>query len=85
MKRAGLSDAVRAATTYDGSAALPRITAPTLVIVGRWNRVTHAQGQMMAQRIADARYLVLPGGHLLNVDFPEAFHDAVDGFLQEGT
>ncbi len=84
MKRAALSDAVRAATTYDGADRLPRITAPTLVIVGRDNRITHAQGREMARTIAQARFLILPGGHLLNIDDPDSFHSAVAEFLAEG-
>jgi len=84
MKRAALSDAVRAATSYDGADRLPRITAPTLVIVGRDNRITHRQGREMAERIPDASFLILPGGHLLNIDDPESFHGAVAAFLAEG-
>jgi len=83
VDRAALNDAVRAATTFDAGPILPSITAPVLVIVGRDNRITHAQGGDMARLIPDAGMQILPGGHLLPMDDPAAFYTCVDSFLKD--
>jgi 3-oxoadipate enol-lactonase len=81
----GKANAVRiteAAFAWNAQADLPRIGAPTLVLVGGENRQTHAQGREMARLIPNAAFASIQGaGHLLNMDQPEAFNQAVGGFL----
>src|SRR5262249_30381586 len=50
---------------------LPRITAPTLVIVGdRDGNVSSAEGRFAATHISGARLQVMRGGHLLTDEHP---------------
>ncbi|GJG97972.1 3-oxoadipate enol-lactonase [Cupriavidus pauculus] len=61
---------------------LPRIEAPVLVIAGEHDlATTSAQGREVADGIPGARYQALPAAHLSNWELPEAFGNAVIGFL----
>lgn len=81
VDRRALDDALAAAIAFDARPLLPRIVAPTLVLVGRRNPFSHAQGRALARAIPDARFRILPGGHLLPLDDPDAFATAVAEFL----
>lgn len=63
---------------------LSRITAPTLLIVGRMDFVTPEKYSRIIQKeIRDSRLVVLEqSGHMGHVEEPEAFADAVRGFIQ---
>ena len=57
----------------DISAMLPKITAPTLVVGGiedRWVDIVHSRE--LAEKIADARLVELPCGHLLPTEQADA-------------
>lgn len=82
VDRGGLSDAITAATGFDARPLLTRITAPTLILVARGNPFTHAQGRAMARTIPDARFAILPGGHVLPLETPEAVYAAIDAHLE---
>jgi 3-oxoadipate enol-lactonase len=61
------------------------ITAPTLVIGGRDDTVTKAShSEAIAATISNAKLVLLPGVHILNVEQPEQFMGAVSSFLQLG-
>lgn len=61
---------------------LPKITAPTLVIVGRHDPATPPEaGEYIKNRIPGAKMTVLEAAHLSNVEQPQAYADAVLGFL----
>ena len=61
---------------------LGRITAPTLLIAGRQDRLVPAQHLRRArERIADCRYLGLPTGHWPMRERPDLFNPALAGFL----
>ena len=64
---------------------LSEIRTPTLIIVGEDDPGTPvAAAEAMRDRIADSRLVVLPSAaHLSNVEQPEAFTDALVGFLLE--
>jgi pimeloyl-ACP methyl ester carboxylesterase len=63
-------------------ARIPRITAPTLVVWGRSDRMFPASfGQRLAREIAGARFDVLDAGHSPNEECPDAFVHAVSRFL----
>lgn len=64
---------------------LPRITAPTLVIHGKNDRlVPPGNGELIASRIPGARLVLIPSAnHLFTTDQPEAAHAAVLQFLEE--
>jgi len=64
---------------------LSEITAPTLVIVGEHDLPDfHAVADILAAEIPGAQKVVLPGaGHMANMDAPEAFNEAVLGFLRD--
>lgn len=66
----------------DITAALARITAPTLVVSGSQDLIVppHHQRQL-ADAIAGARYLELDGGHALPFERPEVFARTVTEFV----
>jgi len=85
---AGLIGALQAmAERPDRTELLPAIRVPTLVIVGEEDTAIPPDvARQMAEGIPDARLVVIPrAGHLANVEAPEAFNEAVRGFLRELT
>ena len=70
-------------TTFDRRELLPRIEIPTLVLAGADDRTAPASVmQRMAEKIPGSEYLVLDGcGHLGPMDQPDAFNQALEGFL----
>jgi pimeloyl-ACP methyl ester carboxylesterase len=62
--------------------SLDSITVPTLIIVGANDTPFLAGTDYMANRIPNARKVVIPdAGHAANIDQPEAFNQAVLEFL----
>jgi 3-oxoadipate enol-lactonase len=61
---------------------LPRISVPTLVIVGRHDGATSPEaGQLVHSRIPGAELIMLDAAHLSNIEQPEVYADTVLGFL----
>jgi pimeloyl-ACP methyl ester carboxylesterase len=77
--------AMRVLVGFDRRAWLPAITVPTLVLAGEQDgNAPPAVMQRMAEKIAGARYVELPGaGHLANMEQPDAFNDALRHFLSK--
>lgn len=74
-------DMIRA---HDERARLDEITAPTLVLVGEHDICTPPHLSVeLAEGIPGARLEVLPGGHFVYIEHPDAFFDAVAGFARE--
>jgi len=73
-------DAVLAHDTYD---RLALIRAPTLVLTGDDDRVIPgASSDPLADRIPDARLVVIPGtGHLFFLEQPERTYEILSQFL----
>jgi pimeloyl-ACP methyl ester carboxylesterase len=73
-----------AIVAFDRRAALPAIAVPTLCLAGEHDRTAPPHVlQGMAQRIRGAAFVCLAGaGHIANVEQPQAFADAVTGFLR---
>ncbi len=71
----------------DFTPTLPDIHVPTLVIHGEADQIIPAsEARLMADAIPGAQLRLLPGaGHLLNMEQPEAFNDAVLSFLRSMT
>jgi 3-oxoadipate enol-lactonase len=69
----------------DSTDLLGNISVPTLVIGGAEDALSTPEVMgKMAEKIPDARHLTLPGaGHLSNLESPEAFNDALRGFLEK--
>lgn len=66
--------------------ALPRITAPTLVLVGEKDTPHKLAAEALAAGIADAELREVPGaGHLVNVEQPKALVEILRGFLDRPT
>ena len=63
---------------------MPRITAPTLVVIGEQDRIVPASyGGEYANGIAGASVQIIAGaGHMLMIERPGEFAEAVTGFLQ---
>jgi pimeloyl-ACP methyl ester carboxylesterase len=62
--------------------SLPDIKVPSLVVVGADDTPFLAASDYMAAKIPGAAKLVIPGGgHVVNIDQPQAFIDAVLPFL----
>ena len=69
---------------WDLTPRLGEISAPTLILVGRDDFVCPpSQAEIMHQRIPDSELVVLEkGGHLAHAERPEAFFEAVRGWLE---
>jgi 3-oxoadipate enol-lactonase len=76
-------DAMRCILSFDGTAVVPEIDLPTLVVAGGEDRtMTPAIVQAMAQQIPKARFEIIPGvGHLANLEDPPAFNRVLSEFL----
>ncbi len=81
----GLAKAARGMLTQHTPAvinSLPNIEAPSLVVVGANDTPFLAASDYMAAKIPGAKKAVIPNaGHAANIDQPQAFNDAVLGFL----
>jgi pimeloyl-ACP methyl ester carboxylesterase len=67
----------------DVSAELPRISVPTLVIVGQEDAIsTVDEMRKIAKAIPRAEFVVLPrSGHMTPVENSAAFNEAIEPFL----
>ena len=76
-----------ALAAMDLRADLPRVRAPTLIVVGADDRATPIDhGQQIAQRVPHARLVVVrDAAHLANVQQPEAVNDLMLAHLQKET
>lgn len=76
---------IRGAMDHDARAVLPKVTAPTLVLVGAEDVLTpHWLAEDLVSRLANARLEVLAGGgHAVALEDPEAFSDRVLAFFAE--
>lgn len=78
----GYAAACAAVRDADFHAALPRLRAPTLVLAAEDDPVTTpADGRALAQGIAGAELVLLPGAHLCNVESAAAYNAALLHFL----
>ena len=82
----GLARAARGMLTQRDASVievLPDIKVPTLVVVGADDTPFLAASDYMAAKIPGAKKAVIPGaGHVVNIDAPEAFINAVLPFLE---
>src|SRR5262245_56402530 len=61
---------------------LPKIKAPTLVVIGRHDPATVPEaGEYVRNHIPGAQAALLDAAHLSNIEQPDQFNDAVLGFL----
>jgi pimeloyl-ACP methyl ester carboxylesterase len=61
---------------------LHRLSAPTLLLWGDGDRVNPGDyAPEFSNRIAGARLRILPGGHMLHLEDPEAVARAITGFF----
>lgn len=83
---AGYAACCAAIRDMDIVGGLPRIAAPTLVVIGAQDPSTPpAMGHAIADAIPGAQRLVLDTAHLSHVERPGAFAAAVLGFLAHDT
>lgn len=77
--------ALQAIVAFDRRAELPSMSVPTLCLAGEHDRTAPPDVmQRMATKIAQAQYRCLNGaGHIANLEQPQAFNDAVLGFLRQ--
>jgi 3-oxoadipate enol-lactonase len=75
--------ACRALAGLDLSEELAPVRNPTLIVVGAEDEATPpALGRALADRLADARLIELPGlGHCPHIQDPDAFVAAIARFL----
>jgi 3-oxoadipate enol-lactonase len=60
-----------------------RITAPTLVIVGRKDPATPPEaGEEIQKRVKGAKLAALDAAHISNIEQPQVYIDTVLGFLK---
>lgn len=83
----GLAHAARGMLTQRDASVidtLPRITVPSLVVVGADDTPFLAASDYMAAKIPGARKVVIPSaGHAANIDQPQLFNEAVGAFLDD--
>lgn len=81
----GLARAARGMLAQRNAAvieSLPAVKVPSLVVVGGEDKPFLAASDYIAKRMPGARKVVVPGaGHAVNIDQPQAFNEAVLGFL----
>jgi len=86
LERAGpgvLAADLEACDAYDGGAAARRVRAPALLLQGRDDRMTPPQkAEPLLAAMPQARRLVLPAGHMLMIEQPDAVTDALRDFLE---
>lgn len=83
MSGEGYAASCAAIRDADFRPKLAGITTPTLVISGSLDAATphEAFGAQLVQAIPNAKSVVLPAGHIANVEQPEAFNRALLEFL----
>src|SRR5882724_13253067 len=83
LRTASYKQALHAIVTTDFRSVLPKITVPTLVIVGEEDIVTPpSASEFLAKNTPGAMLVKIPGaGHLTNLERPEVFHAALEPFL----
>ncbi len=77
--------ALHAIVATDFRPVLPKISVPTLVIVGEEDIVTPpSASEFLVKNIAGASLVKIPGaGHLTNIEKPEVFNTALGSFLDQ--
>ncbi|NLS70905.1 alpha/beta fold hydrolase [Bradyrhizobium brasilense] len=82
----GLAGCYAALRDVDLRRAISLIAAPTLVIGGESDTVTRASHSAdIAATITDAKLVLLPGVHILNIEQPDRFNSEVVSFLALST
>jgi pimeloyl-ACP methyl ester carboxylesterase len=62
---------------------LNELKLPTLIMLGELDLFQRESAELLARRIAGARFVVIPGGgHLLNLTSPEEFRAKVSQFVR---
>jgi pimeloyl-ACP methyl ester carboxylesterase len=73
---------IQAILDYDTTPLLPRILAPTLVMIGEHDpTISPSEGRLAAERIPNARLEVLPAGHQIFDERPREFLALLSAFL----
>lgn len=73
---------LEACDAYDGAAAARRVRAPALLLLGRDDRMTPpAKAEPLLAAMPQARRILLPAGHMLMMERPDAVTDALRDFL----
>jgi 3-oxoadipate enol-lactonase len=81
--REGYIACVEAVRDMDFRASNPRVTTPTLVIVGKYDPATPpSAGEAIASQIKGAKLIALDAAHISNMEQPKAFTEAVLNFLR---
>jgi pimeloyl-ACP methyl ester carboxylesterase len=72
-------------TELDAASRLAEIVAPTLIVIAELDQPDiHTIGALLEKGIRDSRRVTIPGAaHLVNIERPEAFADAVLPFLAQ--
>ncbi len=82
----GYAGACAAVRDHDARGWLDRIAAPTLVVSGAEDPATPpAEGRLLAERVAGARYLELPVAHLSALEDGPGLGDRIASFLAEAS
>ena len=75
-------DVIGRLRTWDRTSDLPRIDVPTLVTCGRYDEITPACAETIAEGIPDARMVVFEeSAHVAHLEEPEAYASTVEAFL----
>lgn len=78
----GMARQWEAYLSFDAWDRLPRLTHPTLVLVGDEDAMTDPRnGSAIAERLPNAQFVTVPGGHSVHIENPAAVNAAVEAFL----
>ena len=84
LRKESYLKALAAASDFDRTEAIQRITVPTLLMYAEDDRLTPpAMGREVAALMPHAQFALLPRcGHLMNLECPDAFNEQLLGFLK---
>ena len=84
LRKESYLKALAAASDFDRTEAIQRITVPTLLMYAEDDRLTPpAMGREVAALMPHAQFALLPRcGHLMNLECPDAFNEPLLGFLK---
>ena len=80
---AGYIASCEAIRDMDFTASNPRVTAPTLVIVGKQDPATPpSAGEAIQKQIKGAKLASLDAAHIANIELPKQYTETVLNFLR---
>ena len=82
LEPGAFADGWRAIATHDTRSGLPGVTVPTTCVMGDADAASRpARGQEIAGLVPNCRLVTLPGPHMMHLENPSGFSDALAAHL----